>query len=653
MSTTADTAAPTDIAVIGYHGRFPGASSVEALWDVLMGDRSARRTPDRATLEREGVPTVLINDPAYVPAVYRMDGGDCFDARFFGYSPREAKAIDPQQRVLLECGWNALEHAGHATGRPLNAGVYAGCSLNTYILATGQADEFVHNPVFTLMSSDKDFLATRLAFKLQLEGPAITVQSACSTSLVAVHTACQALLAQECDMALAGGSCVKVPLDAGYLHRDGGILSPDGECRPFDAAASGTVFGSGVALVVLRRLADAEADGDTIHAVIKATAVNNDGGRKSSYTAPSVEGIADAIRQAIDYAGIPAEAIGYVECHGTGTALGDPVEVQAMVRAFAGLTSREGYCAIGSVKGHIGHLEGAAGIAGLIKAIACLQHRHLPATLHFTKPSAHLPLAGSPFHVNPRARFWESAGHPRTALVNSLGVGGTNAAAIVREAAAPIRHETACGWHVLPISAKSAAQRDALRDAVVAALPGDAAALADAAFTLDVGRARLPFRTALIVRAGGVVHVVGNAAKGIGRPPPLVFVGTNAAAERFWTLLDVQPAARIVGGEADGEAKAILERSPGAVFLLLANDAAADLPAPTGGPPVRVVAPTEGDADAAADDDDAPPALLRQAAELWCAGVPVRLSRLYAGETRRRVPMPLMPFARERHWWGD
>lgn len=636
---------PTDIAVIGYHGRFPGASSVAALWEVLLGTRSARRTPDQAALKKACIPQSLLDDPAYVSAVYSLDDGDCFDARFFGYTPREAKAIDPQHRVLLECGWNALEHAGYATGKPLNAGVYAGCSLNTYVLATGQAQQFVHDPVFTLMSSDKDFLATRLAYKLQLEGPAITIQSACSSSLVAVHSACQALLARECDMALAGGSCVKVPLDAGYLYRDGGILSPDGECRPFDVSAAGTVFGSGVALVVLKCLGDAHADGDTVHAVIKGTAINNDGGRKSSYTAPSIEGIADTIRQAINFSGVSADTIGYVECHGTGTALGDPVEVQAMKRAFASFTDSAGYCAIGSVKGHIGHLEAASGVTGLIKAISCLEKRHIPATLHFTEANPNLPLSGSPFFVNPDGGPWDSDG-PRTALVNSLGVGGTNAAVIVREADRPILTGTKCDWHIMPISGKSAAQRDALCASIVEELPDDAAMLADTAFTLGIGRAPLPFRTALIKRAGTSIIRFDGPGHGARRAPPLVFVGRNYAAEQFWTQLGVIAVARVSG---DGEhLRSLLDQMPSAIFLVLAPDHAA----------VALAALTTRNASytmlhVEVDDENGLPPLLRQAAALWCAGITVELSRLYEGETRRRVPLPLTTFARDRHWWGS
>ena len=350
-----------------------------------------------------------------------------------------------------------------------------------------------------LMCSDKDFLATRIGYKLALQGPCVTVQSACSTSLVALHTACQALLAQECDMALAGGACVKVPQAAGYLYREGGMLSRDGTCRPFDAEASGTVFGSGAGIVVLKRHLDALADGDDILAVIAGTAINNDGNRKASYTAPSVEGISEVVRQALEFADLPPHAVGYVECHGTGTALGDPIEVRALRAALGGDEASHPGCLLGSVKGHVGHLESAAGIAGFIKAVCCVREAWLPPTLHFRQANPLLGIQESFLEVVGAGRPWADA-RPRVAAVVSLGVGGTNAAALVRQATLPPPPPTGCRWHALPCSARSRealqAQLDAMRT-----LPCDAAPewLADVSWTLSVGRQAHAWRAAWVV----------------------------------------------------------------------------------------------------------------------------------------------------------
>ena len=457
----------TDIAVIGMSGRFPGARTVGEYWNNLRNEVESVTFLSDQDLINAGINSDLRSDPDYVRAVYLLDDADRFDAGFFGYAPREARFMDPQQRVLLECAWEAMEHAGYGGAVQHPTGVYVGSSLNTYLLFTGLAEQFKTEPVLTLMSNDKDFLATRIGYKLQLEGPCVTVQTACSTSLVAVHVACQSILAGECDMALAGGVCVKVPLKAGYLYREGGMLSRDGHCRAFDAAASGTIFGSGAGLVVLKRYTDAVTDGDTIHAVIKATAINNDGGRKASYTAPSVAGLADVIGQAMDFAQIKADQIGYVECHGTGTALGDPIEVHALTKTFRASTAKEQYCALASVKSNVGHLESASGIAGLIKAICCLKHQYLPASLHFRKPNPALRLEGSPFFVNAQGQVWRGGGELRTAAVNSLGVGGTNANVIVQEALPKSARPSYRNWHWIPVSAKTAAAAQTLKNEVM------------------------------------------------------------------------------------------------------------------------------------------------------------------------------------------
>lgn len=512
---------PTDIAVIGMAGRFPGAADVGTLWHNLCAGVESVTFLSEDQLRAAGVAQEKLDDPDYVRAAYLLDQADRFDAAFFGYSPREARCIDPQQRVLLECAWEAMDDAGY-NGTAISTGVYAGCSLNTYLLYSGVAEQFAKDPVLALMSSDKDFLATRIGYKLGLQGPCVTVQSACSTSLVALHSACQALLSRECDMALAGGVCVKVPLHAGYQYREGGMLSQDGHCRPFDADASGTIFGSGAGVVVLKRLEQALDDGDTIHAVIKGSAINNDGARKASYTAPSVEGITEALGQALEFSDVAPEQIGYVECHGTGTALGDPIEVRALRSAFGATGAVAPWCTLASVKSNIGHLEAASGIAGFIKAVLCLKHKTLPGTLHYRKPNPALELDGSPFRVDATTRAWESR-DARHAAVLSLGVGGTNAVVILGEAPAQVTATSAHRWHVLPLSAKTAAQLDMAEAALRRHLETLPLALAaDAAVTLSCGRRHWALRSAMLYDAHNgetvAIEKLEVPAKGAARP---------------------------------------------------------------------------------------------------------------------------------------
>src|SRR5262249_53401561 len=324
------------------------------------------------------------------------------------YSPREAEKIDIQQRVFLECAWKAMEDAGYGSNTAQNlVGIFAGASLSTYLLDNLLTSKDTSQDTFQAMiGNDKDFLTTRVSYELNLRGPSVGVQTACSTSLVAVHMACQSLLSYQCDMALAGGVSIQVPQRTGYYYIPGGIGSPDGRCRAFDVRAEGTVFGSGVGIVALKRLEDAISDHDTIHAVIKGTALSNDGSSKVGYTAPSVEGQAHAITMAQVVAGVDAETITYIEAHGTGTALGDPVEIEALTKAFRASASKKNFCAIGSVKTNIGHLDAAAGIAGLIKTILALKYKLLPASLHFQQPNPQIDFANSPFYVNTTLREW-------------------------------------------------------------------------------------------------------------------------------------------------------------------------------------------------------------------------------------------------------
>ncbi len=485
----------SEIALIGMALRFPGANSPEQFWDNLKnGVESIRFFTDEELLAA-GVPAAQLSRPNYVKARPMIEGIDLFDADLFGIPSREARFIDPQHRLFLECSWEALERAGcNSESYPGLVGVYAGCDLNSYLLSYFTNAQAVAEaaPMQIEVASDKEYLASRVSYKLDLQGPSVVVQSACSTSLVAVHMACQALLSGECDMALAGGSSVRVPQVGGYSSLEGGVHSPDGHCRPFDAHARGTVFGSGVGVVVIKRLADALANGDIVHAVIKGSGMNNDGARKIGYTAPGGDGQTRVVRAAQLVAEVSPETITYVEAHGTATPLGDPIEVAALTQAFRAGTERKGFCAIGSVKGNIGHLKTAAGVAGLIKTVLCLEHRELPPSLHLERPSPHIDFANSPFFVNDRLRAWEpAAGEPLRAAVSSFGVGGTNAHIILEEASPPETGEPSTAarpWQLLPLSANTPTALDRVRANLADHLRHSSAPLPDIAWTLQVGR---------------------------------------------------------------------------------------------------------------------------------------------------------------------
>ena len=508
MSTPHDPSEPSgiEIAIVGMAGRFPGADDVDAFWrNIRDGVASVSHFSDEQ-LRAQGVPQELLDDPDYVKAGVMFEGFDKFDAGFFGYSPREAETLDPQQRIFLECAWASLEHAGCDAERwPGKVGVYAGEGTNVYLIrnllpsfglgaASGIAD------LLGLMSGNSGgSLCTRVAYKLNLRGPAVTVQTACSTSLTAVHTACQALLSHDCDMALAGGVWLNLLQEGGYRYQAGAILSPDGHCRAFDAKAAGTIIGSGAGIVVLKRLDDAQRDGDTIHAVIKGTAANNDGSAKVGFTAPSVDGQAEVIRAAQLIAGVSADTIGYVEAHGTATTLGDPIELAALTQAFRAETERRGFCAVGSVKTNIGHLDAAAGVAGLIKTVMALKHRTLPPSLHYENPNPQIDFAASPFYVNAQLRPWPEGKAPRRAGVSSFGIGGTNVHVVLEEAPAVAAVNSSSGWQVLPVSAKDEAALAQGRAQLAAHLQADAAqSLDDVAHTLQSGRRVFAWRSAVV-----------------------------------------------------------------------------------------------------------------------------------------------------------
>ncbi len=491
-SRTAASGAAEPIAIVGMAGRFPGAADVEAFWQMLADGREGIRffRPDELDA---AVPADLRADPQYVAARGVIDGVDLFDAGFFGISPKEAELMDPQQRVFLELCWECLERAGQVpekTATPIGvfAGMYNATYFQRHVLA--HPDKVARIGEFQVMlANEKDYIATRTAHKLNLTGPAISVHTACSTSLVAIAQAFDALRAGHCGMALAGGSSITCPPASGYLYQEGSMLSPDGHTRSFDADAQGTVFSDGAAVVLLKRLSDAIADGNTIHALIRGVAVNNDGGGKASFTAPSVEGQATVVSAALANAGVDARSISYVETHGTATPLGDPVEVAALTQAFRRHTADSGFCAIGSVKSNTGHMVIAAGAAGVIKTALALGHERLPASINFTAPNPKIGLAGSPFVVQAAAAAWPRALQPRRAGVSSFGVGGTNAHVVLEEAPLVAPHAPGAGPQLLRLSARSPAALEAAAERLAQHLeqhPG--IDLADAAHTLDVGR---------------------------------------------------------------------------------------------------------------------------------------------------------------------
>ena len=544
MKEPANTLASPSIAVVGMTGRFPGARNLAEFWRNLRDGVESISTLTDQQLIAAGVNPAELANPDYVRAAAILEDIDRFDAAFFGMSPRDAAIMDPQHRHFLECAWEALESAGWSADEfPGRVGVYAGSGMNSYLIHNLLANpELVANAGLFLLKqtgNDKDVLATRVSYQLNLTGPSLAVQTACSTSLVAIHLACQGLLNHECDMALAGGVTIEIPHGLGYLYREGEILSRDGHCRSFDAAASGTIFGSGLGIVVLRRLEDAIRDGDFIHAVILGTAINNDGARKVSYLAPSVAGQADAIAEAMTLAAVEADSISYVETHGTGTAVGDPIEIAALTRAFRESTERNEFCAIGSLKASIGHLDAAAGVAGFIKTALALEHRQLPPSLNFSQPNPLIDFDRSPFFVNTRLRDWESDGGPRRAGVTSLGIGGTNAHAILEEAPRAAASGASRPWQVLTLSAKTPTALAAMSQNLADHLDGISPNVADVAFTGHLGRKAFRFRRAIIckdsigaaemLRRGDSKRAVSDSARENERP--VIFLCTGQGSQ--------------------------------------------------------------------------------------------------------------------------
>ncbi|MFG2330908.1 beta-ketoacyl synthase N-terminal-like domain-containing protein [Streptomyces sp. NPDC048604] len=531
------------VAIIGMSGRFPGAPDVDALWRlVVAGADGATRYTDEELLAA-GVPQAQLEDPALVKSGYPLEGYDRFDAAFFGMSRSEAELTDPQHRLLLETAWQALERAGYPAGaHDARTGVFTGVAGNGYQrerVPQDGPDGRVSDEIQVGIGNDPGMPALRVSYKLGLTGPSMTVQTACSSSLVGVHLAVQSLLSRECDLALAGGVAVRELEPRGYRYEEGAILSEDGRCRPFDVRASGTVSGDGVAVVVLKRLEDAVADGDHVHAVIRGSAVNNDGSDKIGFTAPSARGQAEVISEALAVAGVEPGSVQYVEAHGTATPLGDPIEVQALTEVF-GPELPAGSVHLGSVKSNVGHLDAASGVTGLIKAALALEHRHIPPTAHFTAPNPRLALDKGPFRVDAEGLPWPETAEPPRAGVSAFGIGGTNAHVVLEAAPrAGAAADDAGGWQVLPLSARTPEDLRAAADRLADALDaGSGPGLADTAYTLQAGRGALPHRHTVVAsgRAEAVAALRGPAAATEpaapeGQAPAVVFLFPGQGAQ--------------------------------------------------------------------------------------------------------------------------
>ena len=521
----------SEIAIVGMSVRAPGAKTAQEFWRNLSAGTESVTALTDDDLRNAGVDERELRDPAYVRRAAVLDDIEDWDASFFGFSPKDASIMDPQHRLFLECSWEALEDAAHLPEHFAGSiGVFAGCGMQAYMMFNLLPNRKLMRDVGLFLvrhtGNDKDFLSTRVSYNLDLRGPSVNVQTACSTSLAAVHIAAQSLLSGECDMALAGGVTIMLPHRVGYMYEEGEILSPDGHCRPFDASAEGTVFGSGAGVVVLRRLADALTDHDHIYAVIRGSAVNNDGASKVSYLAPSVDGQAAAIAEALAIAEVDPASVSFVEAHGTGTAVGDPIEVAALTQAY-GSTGETCRCALGSIKSNIGHLDTAAGVISLAKAALALEHEVIPPTVHYREPNPSIDFDAGPFYVNPEPLAWPRGQLPRRAGVSSLGVGGTNAHVILEEAPVESRPLASAGSHLLCLSARTAGSLESASSRLAGYLEErDQVRLSDVAFTLSMRRQFRERRVVLCSSAAEASEVL-RASDDRRRA-----VGASASAER-------------------------------------------------------------------------------------------------------------------------
>jgi acyl transferase domain-containing protein len=693
MNTQEDMRA-SDVAVIGMACRFPGATTVERFWQNLEEGRDAVVFFSDDDLLAAGVAPELLRDRHYVKAGQVLPDIDKFDAEVFKITAEDAEIMDPQQRQFLECAVEAFENAACDPERfPGAIGVYAGVGMNTYLLRNLGERFRSASPLerYRLMlTGDKDFLATRLSYKLNLRGPSVNVNTACSTSLVAVHMACLGLLGGECDVALAGSAHVRIPQVEGYLYQDGMIFSPDGRCRAFDASARGTIVGSGVGVVVLKRLQDALEQRDWIYAVIKGSAINNDGALKASYTAPSVEGQSAAIREAQMLAGCGPETISYIEAHGTGTPLGDPVEIAALKKVF-GEAVREHRCAIGSVKTNVGHLDAAAGMAGLIKTCLMLERKRLVPSLHFQKANPETGLDDSPFYVNTAATDWCAGDSPRRAGVSSFGIGGTNTHVVLEEASDRAYAVHTHGPRLLIVSARSAKSLERASMELARHLKQHRdLEIGDVAYTLATGRRHYQHRVAyvcvdthdaaLALAVGYPDRMLAGVADEAPRKCAFVFREHSGAGTyeiyRVASLVmswGIRPNALVAHGRGILAAGCIAGCFPieetirhpihaTAPKIPLWSDAlggwvsereAADAATWRGGSGCQAASAAPALHGQILVDLDAmcsPSSLLTGLARLWISGAEVDWESVYRDEEYRRVPLPARPFERKRYW---
>ncbi|MGE0127978.1 MAG: SDR family oxidoreductase [Blastocatellales bacterium] len=505
-SNTSNSIDRLSVAIIGMAGRFPGAGNIGEFWRNLSGGAESISFFTDEELKSAGETSSALKDPNYVRARGILEGVELFDAPFFGFFPREAQLMDPQHRLFLECAWEALEDAGCVTeSYEGTVGVFGGAGMNSYLLSilSSNPESLSGAEGYQLaIGNHSDFLTTRVSYKLNLRGPSLNIQSACSTSLVAVHVACRSLLGRQCDVALAGGVTIGLPQKRGYIFQEGMILSPDGHCRAFDAKAQGTLAGNGVGIVVLKRLADAVADGDHIYAAIKGSAVNNDGSLRIGFTAPGVAGQAEVIATAQAIASVDPETISYIEAHGTGTPLGDPIEIAALTQVFREKTEAKGFCAIGSVKTNIGHLDAAAGVAGLIKTALALDRGKIPPSLHFERANPKIDFDNSPFYVNTKLADWKTGDAPRRAAVSSFGIGGANAHVVLEEAPALEKSGSERRWQLLILSAKTDSALETATARLAAHLKEHSELnAADVAYTLQIGRKAFAHRRMLVCQS--------------------------------------------------------------------------------------------------------------------------------------------------------
>lgn len=528
VSTGTGHAVEDGIAIVGMSGRFPGADSVDEMWRNLLEGKESTSFFSDNELDPSIDPS-LRNDPTYVRARGVLRDADKFDAGFFGVNPRLAELMDPQQRIFLQVCWESLENAGYTAEQyPGLIGVFAGMGNNTYytnnVLHHKNAISTV-GPFMVMVANEKDYIATRVSHFMNLRGPGLSIHTACSTSLTAVAMACQSLRDHHCDMALAGGIAITSPVNSGHLYQEGGMFSSDGHTRSFDASATGTVFSDGCGVVVLKRYRDAVQDGDTVYAVIRGVGINNDGSGKASFTAPSVEGQAQAIAMAHADAGVTPDSITYVEAHGTATPLGDPIEVEALTLAFGNSVSEKQYCALGSVKSNFGHLTAAAGVAGLIKTALALKHKVIPPSINYTSPNPAIDFSNSPFFVNSTLRNWDANGKPRRAGVSSFGVGGTNVHVVVEEAP---RQELSGAARPVNLINWSARGGDRLTEYTsrikqfIADHPD--VNLADMAFTMQTGRVSFSDRRFILARN------TAEALEQLDKPSPVLSASRNASS---------------------------------------------------------------------------------------------------------------------------